>query len=276
MGEYCWADNTCNAGAKPGGAGAGAGAGAGTGTGTGTGTGAGAGGGGSGAGTEVNKLPSTLQAKLSDGSPDHDDRSKGIWKVVDDWITDGTTRKDVETTYGLIENWDTSEVISMAYLFYQKDTFNADLSKWNTDEVNNMAYSTFQFPLFNSLSTTCFLFLPPSLALFEFLIYIFYGLRSQKMYKELIHSSHFTFVLLSLSLFLSLEPLQCFIQLKSSTRMFRNGTSTKSITWNGVRFNSLSSTPSPVQPLFPFFFFYFYRLFFFYSFHLHFSPNGIN
>ena len=152
-------------------AGAGGGGGAG-------GAGAGAGGGGGG-GTEVNKLPSTLQAKLSDGSPDHDDRSKGIWKVVDDWITGGTTRKDVETTYGLIENWDTSEVISMAYLFYQKDTFNADLSKWNTDEVTNMAYSTFQFPLFNSLSTTCFLFLPPSLALLEFfnIYFTVYGLK---------------------------------------------------------------------------------------------------
>ena len=77
-------------------------------------------------------------------------RSKGLRKVVDDWIAGGTKRDTVETTYGLIQDWDTSRVTSMYYLFYYKYTFNADLSKWNVAEVINMQQSTCQFPLFNS------------------------------------------------------------------------------------------------------------------------------
>jgi len=89
-------------------------------------------------------------------------RSSGLRKVADDWIAGGTTRATVETTYGLIQDWDTSEVTSMSYLFnggFTSMSFeDADLSKWNVAKVTNMFYSTFQFPLFNSLSTTCFLF----------------------------------------------------------------------------------------------------------------------
>ena len=82
-------------------------------------------------------------------------RSKGLRKVVDDWIAGDTTRDTVETTYGLIQDWDTSEVTCMYYLFAHKSTtFNADLSKWNVAKVTTMNRSTFQFPLFNSLSTT--------------------------------------------------------------------------------------------------------------------------
>ena len=77
-------------------------------------------------------------------------RSKGLRKVVDDWIAGGTKRDTVETTYGLIQDWDTSRVTSMYYLFYNKYTFNANISKWNVAEVTNMANSTCQFPLFNS------------------------------------------------------------------------------------------------------------------------------
>ena len=74
----------------------------------------------------------------------------GLEKVVDDWIAGGTKRATVETTYGLIQDWDTSRVTSMYGLFYNKKTFDADLSKWNVAEVTNMRSSTCQFPLFNS------------------------------------------------------------------------------------------------------------------------------
>ena len=80
-----------------------------------------------------------------------DYRSKGLRKVVDDWIAGGTTRATVETTYGLIQDWDTSRVTSMDYLFNDKITFkDADISKWNVAEVTTMERSTCQFPLFNS------------------------------------------------------------------------------------------------------------------------------
>ena len=98
-------------------------------------------------------------------------RSKGLRKVVDDWIAGGTKRDTVETTYGLIQDWDTSRVTSMHYLFYYKTTFDADLSKWNVANVTSMAFSTCHFPLSSTpLSTTfkpAFLVFPLSLSLLE-------------------------------------------------------------------------------------------------------------
>ena len=57
------------------------------------------------------------------------DRSTGLKKVVDDWIAGGTERAAVEVKYGFIENWDTSAVTRMDYLFYGKSSLDADLSK---------------------------------------------------------------------------------------------------------------------------------------------------
>lgn len=110
-------------------------------------------------------------------------------KVVKDWFAGGTTRDDVETTYGLIQDWDTSEVTSMRYLFdsstsnQMKQTFDADLSKWNVAKVTTMKRSTFQFSLFNCFPTTCFLFLSLS-PLLEF-----YLSCALNLLKELIYSS---------------------------------------------------------------------------------------
>ena len=95
-------------------------------------------------------------------------RSKGLRKVVDDWIAGGPTRATVETTYGLIQDWDTSRVTSMHYLFYNKRTFkDADISKWNVAEVTNMVQSTCQFPLFNSPLHHLLFFFLLSLSLLE-------------------------------------------------------------------------------------------------------------
>ena len=99
------------------------------------------------------------------------DRSSGIRKVVDDWFVGGTTRDNVESMYGLIQDWDTSEVTNMQRLFFvyggKFKTFDADLSKWNVTKVTTMAYRTFLFPKFNSLHFF-FFFLPLSLSLIDF------------------------------------------------------------------------------------------------------------
>ena len=94
-------------------------------------------------------------------------RSKGLRKVVDDWIAGGTKRATVETTYGLIQDWDTSKVTSMYQLFYFKTTFKANISKWNVAEVTNMNSSTCQFPLFNSPLHHLLFFFSLSLSLLE-------------------------------------------------------------------------------------------------------------
>ena len=97
-------------------------------------------------------------------------RSCGIWKVVDDWIAGGTKRDTVETTYGLIQDWDTSRVTSMYSLFFQKKTFNANISKWNVAEVTNMANSTCQIPSLQLPSSPpAFLFSPLSLVEVSFI-----------------------------------------------------------------------------------------------------------
>ena len=77
------------------------------------------------------------------------DRSIGLCKVVDDWINPNT-RSRIESIYGLIQNWDTTDVTKMDFLFNDKTTFNADLSKWNVAKVTSMKRSTCHFPLFNS------------------------------------------------------------------------------------------------------------------------------
>ena len=85
-------------------------------------------------------------------------RTINIQLVVNDWINT-SKRSSVESTYGLIQDWDTSEVTNMHQLFYSKQTFDANLAKWNVAKVTSMSNSTFQFPFFNYLFTTCFLFL---------------------------------------------------------------------------------------------------------------------
>ena len=66
----------------------------------------------------------------------------GLRKVVSDWNSGGTAKNTVLTTYGPIEEWNVASVNSLNNVFYQKQTFNADLSKWDTAAVTNMQNST--------------------------------------------------------------------------------------------------------------------------------------
>jgi len=66
----------------------------------------------------------------------------GLRKVVFDWIAGGTLKDAVVAKYGEIENWSTWEVTNLAYVFYGKWSFNADISKWVVSSVTNLAGST--------------------------------------------------------------------------------------------------------------------------------------
>ena len=66
----------------------------------------------------------------------------GLRKVVSDWISGGAAKNTVLTTYGPIEDWNVSSVTSLKFVFYNKGTFNADLSKWDTAAVTSMRSST--------------------------------------------------------------------------------------------------------------------------------------
>ena len=59
--------------------------------------------------------------------------------VVDDWCgTDAAKKTAVQTAHGSIEDWDVSRITNMYMLFYDKASFNNDLSKWNTGAVTTM------------------------------------------------------------------------------------------------------------------------------------------
>ena len=65
-------------------------------------------------------------------------RAGSLGGVIDEWIAGGARRAAVVALYGEIENWDVSDVTTMRYLFYNRDTFNADISKWQVSKVTDM------------------------------------------------------------------------------------------------------------------------------------------
>ena len=66
------------------------------------------------------------------------DRSCGLRQAVDTYISSGSTG-----SYGPIEDWNTSLVTDMSWLFYQKTDFNANISAWQVGKVTNMERSTY-------------------------------------------------------------------------------------------------------------------------------------
>jgi surface protein len=66
--------------------------------------------------------------------------------AVTDWIADPTA---AAIKYGPINDWDTSLITDMSYLFSGERSFNDDLSNWNTAAVTNMKCMFFKAISFN-------------------------------------------------------------------------------------------------------------------------------
>ena len=95
--------------------------------------------------------------KVCSSSPNR--LSTDLCGIVDIWIagTYGTVTTEEQIAkdgivgqYGEIEEWDVSQVTTMSFLFYNKRTFNADLSKWNVNNVKSLQSSKFFIPFHNN------------------------------------------------------------------------------------------------------------------------------
>ena len=62
----------------------------------------------------------------------------GLQKIVNDWIAGDAL---VTNKYGHIKDWNMSQVTSLNYLFRNKMSFNADISKWDVSNVTSMVNS---------------------------------------------------------------------------------------------------------------------------------------
>jgi surface protein len=69
-----------------------------------------------------------------------------IQAAVDLWVSDSSA---ATTTYGIISDWDVSQVTDMSRLFYNKTTFNDEISNWNVSNVTNMGFMFFGASAFN-------------------------------------------------------------------------------------------------------------------------------
>jgi surface protein len=71
-------------------------------------------------------------------------------KRFDDWIFKRAIRlwfhkeEECKMRFGHISDWDTSRVTHMEWAFFERRTFNEDLSRWNVANVTNMSYCFLQ------------------------------------------------------------------------------------------------------------------------------------
>jgi len=82
-------------------------------------------------------------------------RTCGLRQAVDNFIDSGSTGN-----FGPIQDWDVSLVTDMSQVFYNKGSFNADLSKWMTSKVTTMKYSTFATTTSSKYTMQKLLFFP--------------------------------------------------------------------------------------------------------------------
>ena len=69
-----------------------------------------------------------------------------IRQAVSDWVSAPTY---AEAAYGIISDWDVSQVIDMSELFSYKTTFNDDISNWDVSSVTNMDFMFYDATSFN-------------------------------------------------------------------------------------------------------------------------------
>ena len=72
------------------------------------------------------------------------DRDCDLRKAVDELSADGSVeiyQPRYRLTYGPMKDWDMSLVTDLKFAFYEKGSFNGDISKWQTQKVTTLWYS---------------------------------------------------------------------------------------------------------------------------------------
>ena len=72
-----------------------------------------------------------------------------IHNAVYFYLQGGKNKDVIIKKYGLIGDWNTSEVTDMSKLFWGLDDFNEDISKWDTSKVTDMELMFFWAESFN-------------------------------------------------------------------------------------------------------------------------------
>ena len=80
---------------------------------------------------------------LPNGDGSYGPPRKGLGGVVDDYLAGGIRQGKVLIKYGNITGWDMRQVTNMKNLFYNKRSFNEDISYWDTSAVTTMDSSKF-------------------------------------------------------------------------------------------------------------------------------------
>ena len=85
-------------------------------------------------------------AKMPDGCKGKvwTDRDCDLRKAVDEMSADGSVeiyQPRYRLTYGPMKDWDISLVTDLKFAFYEKGSFNGDISKWQTQKVTTLWYS---------------------------------------------------------------------------------------------------------------------------------------
>jgi len=65
--------------------------------------------------------------------------NESIRVAVKDYLKGGYQKDSIINRYGKVENWDTSKVTDMNYMFISASTFNQDISGWDTSSVTTMS-----------------------------------------------------------------------------------------------------------------------------------------
>ena len=73
-----------------------------------------------------------------------------IKEAVKEWCKGGDSMEAVKRRFGLIEEWDVSEVTDMEELFKDQKEFNADLSGWDVSKVTDVSCMFSRATAFNT------------------------------------------------------------------------------------------------------------------------------